>query len=130
MLLNIILNSVIALSIIPFVPFVLVYLVSFYLAKRDRKASFKLAMDVSTFFLILSASALFNLVFSLKSGFYLILLVILIATGLIGGAQTRMKGKVDIRKLVRVIWRLTFAGTGVLYILLFLIGFFTYITAA
>lgn len=130
MLLNIILNSVIALSIIPFVPFVLVYLVSFYLAKRDRKASIKLAMDVSTFFLILSASALFNLVFSLKSGFYLILLVILIATGLIGGAQTRMKGKVDIRKLVRVIWRLTFAGTGVLYILLFLIGFFTYITAA
>ncbi|WP_346779441.1 DUF3397 domain-containing protein [Paenibacillus brevis] len=130
MLLNFIFNSVTVLSIIPFVPFVLVYLVSFYFANRDQKAAIKLAMDVSTFFLILSVSALFNIVFSSRSGFYLILLVILIATGLIGGAQTRMKGKVNIRKLVRVVWRLTFAGTGVLYIVLFLISFFTYITAA
>ncbi|MBU5674494.1 DUF3397 domain-containing protein [Paenibacillus sp. MSJ-6] len=127
---NFIFNSVTVLSIIPFVPFVLVYLVSFYFANRDQKAAIKLAMDVSTFFLILSVSALFNIVFSSRSGFYLILLVILIATGLIGGAQTRMKGKVNIRKLVRVVWRLTFAGTGVLYIVLFLISFFTYITAA
>ncbi|GIO39143.1 hypothetical protein J41TS12_40040 [Paenibacillus antibioticophila] len=127
---DIIFTSVTVLSIIPFVPFVLVYLVSLYFAKKDQKAAIKLAMDVSTFFLILSVSALFNIVFSSSSGFYLILLVILIATGLIGGAQTRMKGKVNIRKLVRVVWRLTFAGTGVLYIVLFLISFFTYITAA
>lgn len=127
---DIIFTSVTVLSIIPFVPFVLVYLVSFYFANKDQKAAIKLAMDVSTFFLILSVSALFNIVFSSSSGFYLILLVILIATGLIGGAQTRMKGKVNIRKLVRVVWRLTFAGTGVLYIVLFLISFFTYITAA
>lgn len=121
---DIIFTSVTVLSIIPFVPFVLVYLVSFYFANKDQKAAIKLAMDVSTFFLILSVSALFNIVFSSSSGFYLILLVILIATGLIGGAQTRMKGKVNIRKLVRVVWRLTFAGTGVLYIVLFLISFF------
>ncbi|GIO40579.1 MULTISPECIES: DUF3397 domain-containing protein [Paenibacillus] len=127
---DIIFTSVTVLSIIPFVPFVLVYLVSFYFANKDQKAAIKLAMDVSTFFLILSVSALFNIVFSSSSGFYLILLVILIATGLIGGAQTRMKGKVNIRKLVRVVWRLTFAGTGVLYIVLFLISFFTYITTA
>lgn len=127
---NIIFDSIIVLSIIPFVPFVLVYLASYYLAKKDKKTAIKLAMDVTAFFLILSVSALFNIVFSTRSGFYLILLVILIATGLIGGAQTRMKGKVNIHKLVRVVWRLTFAGTGVLYIVLFLISFFTYITTA
>lgn len=127
---DIIFNSVVVLSIIPFVPFVLVYLASYYIAKKEQKAAIKLAMDVTTFFLILSVSALFNNVFSFKSGFYMILLVILIATGLIGGAQTRMKGKVNISKLARVVWRLTFAGTGILYIVLFLISFFTYITAA
>lgn len=125
-----ILTSVIVLSIIPVVPFVLVYVISYYFAKKDKKESIKLAMDVTTFFLILSVSALFNNVFSSSFGFYLILLVLLIAIGLIGGAQTRLKGKVNIRKLLRVVWRLTFAGTGVLYILLFLISFITYISAA
>lgn len=89
----------------------------------------KLAMDVTTVFLILSVSALFNNVFGSKFGFYLILLILLIAVGLIGGAQNRMKGEVDVRRLMRAVWRLTFAGTGLAYVLLFLISIFTYITA-
>ncbi|MOA65996.1 hypothetical protein D3C78_1926020 [compost metagenome] len=63
-------------------------------------------------------------------GFYLILLILLIALGLIGGAQNRLKGKVDIKRMFRAVWRLTFAGTGIAYVVLFLISFITYISAA
>ncbi|MDU5950231.1 MAG: DUF3397 family protein, partial [Paenibacillus macerans] len=69
-------------------------------------------------------------VFHSSFGFYLILLVLLIAGGLIGGAQNRLKGKVDVRRLLRAVWRLAFAGTGAAYILLFLISFITYILTA
>ncbi|MNO15178.1 hypothetical protein D3C76_48380 [compost metagenome] len=117
------------LSIIPIVPFLLVYFISFYL-KKDKKRSVMLAMDVTTLFLILAVSALFNIVFGSGFGFYLILLILLIACGLIGGAQTRLKGKVDIRRMLRAVWRLTFAGTGIAYVVLFLISFITYISAA
>jgi putative copper export protein len=86
-------------------------------------------MDVTTFFLILSVSVLFNNVFHSKFGFYLILLILLIVVGLIGGAQNRLKGKVDVNRMLRAVWRLAFAGAGIVYIVLFLISFFTYISA-
>ncbi|MEF2964687.1 DUF3397 domain-containing protein [Paenibacillus sp. M1] len=123
------LTSVSILSILPVIPFAVVYFIAFY-TKKDKKSALKLAMDITTLFLILSVSALFNNVFHSKFGFYLILLVLLIAIGLIGGAQNRLKGKVDVRRLLRAVWRLTFAGTGIAYILLFLISFITYISAA
>ncbi|UOK62125.1 DUF3397 family protein [Paenibacillus sp. OVF10] len=47
------------------------------------------------FFLVFSVSALFNLTFDSNFGFYLTLLLILLALGFIGGAQNRLKGKVD-----------------------------------
>ncbi|WP_178023132.1 DUF3397 domain-containing protein [uncultured Paenibacillus sp.] len=122
-------SSFIVLAMLPIIPFGLIYFIH-YQVKRDKKAALKLAMDVTTLFLILSVSALFNNVFDSSFGFYLILIILLVVGGLIGGAQTRLKGKVDGRKLLRVVWRLAFAGTGLAYILLFLISFITYITAA
>lgn len=124
-----IINSGAVLSLIPIIPFFLVYFIAYYV-KKDKKTSLMLAMDVTTLFLILSVSALFNIVFRSGFGFYLILLILLIACGLIGSAQTRLKGKVDIRRMLRAVWRLTFAGTGIAYVVLFLISFITYISAA
>lgn len=112
----------IVLSIVPVIPFLLVYFIHYHL-KRDKKAAIRLAMDVTTFFLIFSVSALFNNVFNSGFGIYLIILILLISGGLIGGAQNRLKGKVNVRKLFRVVWRLAFAGTGVAYVVLFMIGF-------
>jgi hypothetical protein len=119
----------ILLSILPVVPFFTVYYVCMYL-DYSKKAAIMRAMDITTFFLIISVSALFNLQFGSNFGFYLILLVLLILGGLIGGAQNRKKGKIDMRLLLRAVWRITFAGTGVAYILLFLISMITYITSA
>ncbi|WP_110932158.1 DUF3397 domain-containing protein [Paenibacillus bouchesdurhonensis] len=122
-------DTLTVLAIVPIIPFSLVYIIHYYL-KRDKKAALLLAMDVTTLFLILAAAALFNIVFKSGFGLYLIVLILLIAGGLIGGAQNRLKGKVDVRRLLRAVWRLAFAGTGVAYILLFLISFITYISAA
>ncbi|MGZ7443671.1 DUF3397 domain-containing protein [Paenibacillus sp. TH7-28] len=120
----------IVFAMIPVIPFLLVYFIYYYGGKREKKAAIMLAMDVTTLFLILGAAALFNNVFHSTFGFYLIVLILLVASGLIGGAQTRLKGKVDVRRLLRAVWRLAFAGTGVAYILLFLISFITYIFTA
>ncbi|MGG0823200.1 DUF3397 domain-containing protein [Paenibacillus turicensis] len=126
---EIILVPLIILSILPVVPFLSVYYFCLYL-DYSKKAAIMRAMDVTTFFLIISVSALFNMQFGSNFGFYLILLILLITGGLIGGAQNRKKGKIDMRLLLRAVWRITFAGTGLAYILLFLISMLTYITSA
>lgn len=120
---------IIVLSILPVIPFLAVYYFCMYL-DYSKKAAIMRAMDVTTFFLIISVSALFNMLFGSNFGLYLILLVLLIAGGLIGGIQNRKKGKLDVRRLLRAVWRITFAGTGIAYILLFFISMLTYITSA
>ncbi|KGE18125.1 DUF3397 domain-containing protein [Paenibacillus wynnii] len=120
-------NSVITLSVIPFIPFLLVYFISIAL-KKDKKKSFLLAMDVTTLFLLLSVSALFNIIFQNNFGFYLFLLIILIAAGLIGGAQNRLKGKVDGKRLFRAVWRLSFMLMSIGYLVFMFVGLIQYIS--
>lgn len=119
-------NSFTFLSILPFFPFLLVYFIHYWW-KHNRKASLKLAMDVTTLFLIISVSALFNLTFNTRWGFYLILLLLLIAIGLIGGAQNRVKGRVDVQKMAKIIWRMSFVIMSFSYLLFTFIGLFKYI---
>ncbi|AWB46980.1 DUF3397 domain-containing protein [Paenibacillus sp. CAA11] len=117
-----------AASVLPFVPFLLVYFIHYYW-KRDRKKSLLLAIDVTTFFLILSVSALFNQIFNTGFGIYLFLILMLICIGLIGGAQNRLKGTVNPKRLFRAVWRLSFLVSVIGYILFFLIGLIPYINA-
>lgn len=104
------------MSVAPIIPFVLIYLFV-YLRKKDKKQAMRLAMDVTTLFLVFSVSALFNILFQSKFGFYLILLLLLITAGLIGGAQNRWKGQVDGKRLFRAVWRLAFVTTSISYII-------------
>ena len=122
-------DSVITLSLIPIIPFFIVYFIGKGL-KKDKKKTFMLAMDVTTFFLLLSVSALFNNLFNNGFGFYLILLIVLISTGLIGGAQNRLKGKVDGKRLFRAVWRLSFFFMSVGYLLFMFVGLIKYISQA
>ncbi|WP_342436798.1 DUF3397 domain-containing protein [Paenibacillus sp. FSL L8-0436] len=122
-------NSFITISVIPIVPFLIVYFAGIGL-KKEKKSTFLLAMDVTTLFLLLSVSALFNIIFDSGWGFYLILLIVLISTGLIGGAQNRLKGKVDKKRLLRAVWRLTFFFMTVSYILFLFVGLIRYISQA
>ncbi|MNP74975.1 hypothetical protein D3C76_1719400 [compost metagenome] len=87
----------------------------------------RMAMDVTTFFLVFSVSALFNLTFDSNFGFYLTLLLILLALGFIGGAQNRLKGKVDRGRMFRAVWRMSFVIMSFGYVLFTLFGLFRYL---
>lgn len=126
---GLLLNSVVILSVIPIVPFLIVYFIGNGL-KLDKRKTFLLAMDVTTFFLLLSVSALFNINFNSGFGFYLILIIVLISAGLIGGAQNRLKGKVDWKRLFRAVWRLSFFFMSVGYLLFMFVGLIKYISQA
>ncbi|AIQ60233.1 DUF3397 domain-containing protein [Paenibacillus borealis] len=122
-------NSFGVLSIIPIVPFLIVYFAGIGL-KQDKRKTFLLAMDVTTLFLLLSVSGLFNTIFNTNFGFFLILLIVLISAGLIGGAQNRLKGSVDGKRLLRAVWRLSFFFMGVSYVLFMVVGLIQYISQA
>lgn len=122
-------NSLITLSVIPIFPFLLVYFISVATGREPRRA-LMLAMDVTTLFLMLSVSALFNNLFSSSFGFYLTLLIVLLAAGLIGGAQTRLKGQVNGKRLLRAVWRFSFLFMGAGYLLFMIVGLIKYISQA
>lgn len=126
---GLLMNSVIALSIIPILPFLIVYFIGIGL-KKDKKKTILIAMDVTTFFLVLSVSALFNIAFENGFGFYLILLIVLISAGLIGGAQNRLKGKVDGKRLFRAVWRISFFFMSAGYLLFMIVGLIKQISQA
>jgi len=119
-------NLLFWLIVVPFIPFFLVYFIVIRKG-NSRKQAIELAMDVTTFFLIFSVSALFNIIFQSKFGFYLILLLLLIAAGLIGSAQNRWKGRVNGKRLVRAVWRLGFVALSAGYLLFTFFGLLTYI---
>ncbi|NMO94794.1 DUF3397 domain-containing protein [Paenibacillus lemnae] len=120
------LDILIVMSLVPIIPFGLVYLIVYY-STRDKKQATGLSMDVTTLFLLVSVSALFNILFKSQSGFYLMMLLLLITAGLIGGAQNRWKGKVDGKRLFRAVWRLAFVSMSAGYILFAFIGLVQYI---
>lgn len=121
------LNGAIFLSLVPFIPFVAAYLIAI-LRKKTKKQAVAIAMDVTTPFLYISVAALFNTIFNSKLGFYIFLLILLLALGLIGSAQNRLKGKVDFQRLFRAVWRLSFLFLSLGYIVLLIIAILQYIT--
>ncbi|WP_310550257.1 DUF3397 domain-containing protein [Paenibacillus glufosinatiresistens] len=120
-------NSLGVLSVLPILPFVLVYGIGRFM-KLDKRRCLFLAMDVTTVFLLLSVSALFNNIFDSRFGFFLILLIVLIGAGLIGGAQNRLKGQIDGKRLFRAVWRLSFMLMGAGYVLFMVVGMIKYIS--
>lgn len=119
-------DLLIFMSALPIIPFVIVYLIV-KLRKKDKKEAIRLSMDVTTLFLVISVSALFNNIFKSNSGFYLIMLLLLITAGLIGGAQNRWKGQIDGKRLFRAVWRLAFVTMSISYLLFTFFGLVQYI---
>jgi hypothetical protein len=107
------------LAALPFITFFLIWFVT-YLFLKNKKMTTRLAMDITMLFLIGSVSVIWNHLFQAKFGFWLIVMVLLIAFGLIGGYQNHAKGKTDLFKVFRVVWRLGFLTLFMLYIVLLL----------
>lgn len=108
------------LAVAPFITFVLLWFLVFYFL-RDKKMTTRLTMDVTTIFLLGSVSLMWNQLFHTNFGFWMIALILLIAFGIIGGYQTHLKGKTDLLRVGRVVWRFSFLGLSALYILLFFV---------
>lgn len=111
-----------AAAIVPFVTFVILHIIlTRYM--NDKKRAKSLTIDITTALLIISVSAMFNVIFSPAiNGIWIIVLAFLVAFGLAGGAQTRNRGQVNLSKTFRMIWRIGFLLLSVLYILFLLIG--------
>ncbi|MFC5467151.1 DUF3397 domain-containing protein [Cohnella suwonensis] len=107
------------IATVPVIPFLLVYFVG--ARGGDRKAAVRLAMDVTTIFLIGFVAGALNTRLHSNFSLYFILLVMLVGGGLIGNAQNRLRGKVDAGKLFRAVWRLSFFCLVPVYLLLMLL---------
>ncbi|MBP1992809.1 DUF3397 family protein [Paenibacillus eucommiae] len=108
------------LAVFPLATFVIAWFVLYFFLK-DKKLSTRLSMDITMLFLIGHVSALWNQLFAAKFGFWLILLLLLIAFGLIGGYQNRTKGQTNLLKVFRAVWRMGFIALTGLYVILLLL---------
>ncbi|MCU6709489.1 DUF3397 domain-containing protein [Paenibacillus sp. J5C_2022] len=103
------------LAFIPVIPFAVV-LIGYGTYIKDWKRAFRLAMDVSTVFFIGCVAGQFNLIFNSEFGIYGIMLVMILTGGLLGNAQFRKRGKVEVKRIFRAVWRLSFFAMSVLYV--------------
>ncbi|MBF0708344.1 MULTISPECIES: DUF3397 domain-containing protein [Bacillales] len=105
---------------IPLLAWYLVYIITVK-TTRKKKFSFRLAVDVSTIFFILSVH--FILVELLGQSFlWVILLMIIGAAGAFTVLHWKMKDDVEIHKVIKGAWRFNFLLFSTGYIVLVLIG--------
>ncbi|WP_195572756.1 DUF3397 domain-containing protein [Paenibacillus sp. 1001270B_150601_E10] len=118
-------DSMLLFTALPFFPFIIVWILSSYWIK-EKKRRMKLSIDITTLFLVASVAGLFNVIFNTGMGIYLLLLLYLITAGLLGGTMHRKHAQVDVPKLLRAIWRVSFLILSAMYLLLILIGIILY----
>ncbi|MBP3964231.1 MULTISPECIES: DUF3397 domain-containing protein [Paenibacillus] len=109
------------LAVLPIIPFLLVYF-GYGAFTGDKKKAFSTAMDVTTALLIGCVAVLFNKIFHSSFGIYGILLILLLGGGLLGNVQYRLKGNINMRRIMRAIWRLGFFLMSLCYVILMCIG--------
>lgn len=109
------------LAVIPVIPFALVYF-GHGLFSEDRKKALQLAMDVTTALLIGCVAVLFDSLFNSHFGLYAIILIMLLGGGMLGNMQFRKRGSVNVRRIVRAVWRLGFFTMSMAYLLLMFIA--------
>lgn len=117
------------LSVFPPVAF----LITWFIANgvwRDKRKATHVSMDVTTLFLIGSVSVMSRTIFGTPMVFWGIMLLFLIAAGLLGNLQNRLKGRIDLRKIVKTVGRLGFLVLSACYALLLCIGIGKYMIAS
>jgi len=110
-----------AMALLPFVPFIAVYAIVYW-RKRDKRRAMRLAMDMTTLFLFGSVSILFRKVTGSTAGFWVVVLLLLLFAGFIGRQQNKVRGQVNVRRLLTVVVRFGFFVLALLYVLLLLVG--------
>ncbi|GLI08347.1 hypothetical protein YDYSG_43780 [Paenibacillus tyrfis] len=109
------------LALVPFVAFFIVWVAVYYYTKDKRRAT-HLSMDITTLFLIGSVAFMSRNLFDSGMLLWTIVLLFLVAAGLLGNMQNRLKGKIDLIKIARTLGRLGFVLLTACYVLLLFIG--------
>ncbi|MBP1156291.1 hypothetical protein ACVLD2_003002 [Paenibacillus sp. PvR052] len=110
------------IAFVPFVAFMIIWLIGYYSYGRDKRKATHLSMDITTLFLIGSVAYMSRNLFGSGMLLWTIVLLFLIAAGLLGNLQNRIKGRIDVVKIVRTLGRLGFLLLGACYVLLLFIG--------
>lgn len=108
-------------AVVPFVPFFAAWLIA-YVRLRDKRRATRLAMDVTTLFLIGSVSIMFRKTTGSALGLWIVILLFLLLAGFIGRQQNKLKGKVNVPRIVKIVFRLAFFVMSLLYFALLLVG--------
>ncbi len=107
----------------PILLFVLILLVGKYWYENGKK-SFRLAADITTFFLIVSVHFLIKTIFG-RSFLIGIILLLLANLAIFRWLGLKLKGEMEIKRLLKGYWRFTFLLFLALYILLMMYGIFS-----
>jgi len=104
----------------PVLGFILIYFISRFIMKNNRK-SFFLSVDITTVFFLIAVHYLLLVIVG-KSMLWLIILVLVIAILLAGFVTWRKSHEIDTVKVIKKSWRFVFLASTFAYILLLLIG--------
>ncbi|MEH7386287.1 DUF3397 domain-containing protein [Bacillus sp. JJ1521] len=105
---------------IPLLGFILVYLISRFILKSNRK-SFFLSVDVTTVFFLIAVHYLLLVIVG-KSMLWLIILIFITTVLFIGYLTWRKSNEIETVKVLRKSWRFVFLASTIAYFLLLLIG--------
>jgi hypothetical protein len=114
------------LALVPFVSFFAAWGIVYWLS-RDKKKATHIAIDITTFFLVGSVSVLTRQLFGTGFGLWAVILLFLIAGGLLGNLQNRVRGRINLYKIVKTLLRFGFVILSACYVLLVFIGIGKYI---
>ncbi|MFJ8066213.1 DUF3397 domain-containing protein [Psychrobacillus sp. NPDC096426] len=123
---NDIFNTIISFLILfPVVLFIMTFFVAKYFLHK-RKRSIGIAADVTTFLLFFSVSHVYSVVFVKNIGFLLIICSLIFGT-IMTFFDWRTKSEMEVRPLLRKIWRMLFMLLCLFYAFLWIFGVIRYV---
>jgi hypothetical protein len=112
-----------ALAYLPFLTFIVIWFLLYWM-KRDKKFSTRIAIDITTVLLLGKVSMQLHQLSGSWFGFWVILFILLLVTGLIGRQQNDLRGFVHLHKIVKILSRIGFVVLSFFYVVLLIIGLF------
>jgi len=110
------------LTTLPFLGFLLVYVIVF-LWRKDKRKAISCALNITNFLLIHAVIVAYGVIWPQAwSPWWWIIGLFLAIMGGLAWLQIRLRGKISIRKISFSAWRLSFLLFGLLYLVLFTTG--------
>lgn len=109
------------LAYIPHLTFIAIWFLIYFI-KKDKKKSTRLAIDITTVLLLGKVAMQMHKLFGSWFGFWLMVLLILLVTGLIGRRQNELRGFVHLPKILKILSRIGFVVLSFIYVVLLLLG--------